>query len=203
VGGTGQEIEVKFYVHNLEPLISRLQDIGCKLVEPRVHEVNLRFDTPDRALTSARRVLRLRKDRQIHLTYKGPGIDEDGVRRRQEVEITVSSFETAKAFLEALGYEVSFIYEKHRTTFSLDDIIISLDETPFGKFIEIEGPSPDSIRQSALNLSLDWEARILHSYIYLFDQVCRVLGLKFRDLTIENFKNLNVSGEDLGVKPAD
>jgi adenylate cyclase, class 2 len=202
VGGSGQEIEVKFYVNQLEPLADRLEEAGYRLAEARVHEVNLRFDTPERELTDARKVLRLRKDRRIHLTFKGPGVDEEGVRRRQELEMTVSSFDTARSFLEALGYEISFIYEKHRTTYALEDIVIALDETPMGKFLEIEGPTAEKIQQAARQLSLNWEVRILHSYIHLFERVSQVLGLKFRDLTFDNFKDIEAS-EALGVVPTD
>jgi adenylate cyclase, class 2 len=203
VGGTGQEIEVKFYVLQLEPIRRRLDDAGCLLKAPRVHEINLRFDNPDRTLTQARRVLRLRKDRQAHLAYKGRGVDEEGVRKRQELEVEVSSFDTAQALLEALGYEISFIYEKYRTTYLLGDLVIVLDEMPYGQFVEIEGPSADKIQQLALRLGLDWQARILHSYSYLFEKLSSELNLKFRDLTFDNFRELRVSADALGVSPAD
>jgi adenylate cyclase, class 2 len=203
VGGTNQEIEVKFYVRQLETFRGRLEDSGGSLVEPRVHEINLRFDTPDRALTKALRVLRLRQDRQAHLTFKGPGVDEEGVRKRQELEVVVSSFDTSQALLQALGYEVSFIYEKHRTTYQYQELVIVLDELPYGKFIEIEGPSGEKIREFALHLGLEWQARILHSYLHMFEVLSKGLNLNFRDLTFENFQNLQVSAEALGVSPAD
>jgi adenylate cyclase, class 2 len=202
VGETGQEIEVKFYTPDLVSIESRLQAAGYSLGEPRVHEFNLRFDTPDRALTGAQRILRLRKDRQVHLTYKGPGIDEEGVRKRHELEVTVSSFETCRAVLEALGYEVSFIYEKYRTTYQLQEILVALDETPFGNFVEVEGPSSEKIREAARQLGLDWDERILHSYIFLFNRVQKTLQMRNRDLTFENFKDQEVSAKMLGVSPA-
>jgi len=56
---TDQEIEVKFYLANLPALEQRIIKAGGILVQPRVHEVNLRFDLPDGSLTADKRVLRL------------------------------------------------------------------------------------------------------------------------------------------------
>jgi hypothetical protein len=48
-------------------------------------------------------------------------------------------------------------------------------------------------------LGLDWERRILDSYIMLFDRLRERLGLAFRDLSFENFEGLTVTGEMLGL----
>jgi adenylate cyclase class 2 len=141
-----QELEVKFYLPDLPALRARLETAGAQLVQPRVHEINLRFDTPSGDLTRSYRVLRLRQDTEARLTYKGPGELVDGVRSRQELEFTVSDFGTARHFLEALGYEVSVMYEKYRATYTLRGVLVTLDEMPYGYFAEIEGPDGASIR---------------------------------------------------------
>jgi adenylate cyclase class 2 len=194
-----QELEVKFYLPDLPALRARLETAGAQLVQPRVHEINLRFDTPSGDLTRSYRVLRLRQDTEARLTYKGPGELVDGVRSRQELEFTVSDFGTARHFLEALGYEVSVMYEKYRATYTLRGVLVTLDEMPYGYFAEIEGPDGASIRKTAEVLGLDWERRILDSYIMLFDRLRERLGLAFRDLSFENFEGLTVTGEMLGL----
>jgi len=193
-----QELEVKFYLPDLLTLRARLETAGAQLVQPRVHEINLRFDTPSGDLARGYRVLRLRQDTEARLTYKGPGELVDGVRSRQELEFTVSDFGTARHFLEALGYEVSVMYEKYRTTYALRGVLVTLDEMPYGNFTEIEGPDGASIRKTAEVLGLDWERRILDSYIMLFDRLRERLGLSFRDLSFANFEKLTVTGEMLG-----
>jgi adenylate cyclase class 2 len=70
---------------------------------------------------------------------------------------------------------------------------------PYGNFAEIEGPDGASIRRAAEALGLDWEKRILDSYIMLFDRLKERLGLSFRDLSFENFKSLTVTREMLGI----
>lgn len=195
-----QELEVKFFIADLKAQEQRIMAHGAHLVHARVHEVNLRFDTSDGELKRGYRVLRLRQDEAAHLTYKGPGDILDGVRLRQELEFEVSDFSTARAFLLALGYQVDVMYEKYRTTYSLGDVLITLDEMPYGDFIEIEGPDGSSIRLVAEQLELDWEARILDSYILLFERVRDALGLEFQHLSFENFENLDVPPDALQVR---
>jgi adenylate cyclase class 2 len=185
-----QELEVKFIVADLPALESRLQSLGAQLVQQRVHEVNLRLDTPDHSLTKSLQVLRLRQDSLARVTYKGPGRDLGGVRIRQELEFVVSDFETARNLFKALGYDVAMMYEKYRTVYDLDEVHVTLDEMPYGDFIEVEGPSPESIQAVSQRLGVVWEARVLDSYTALFDQLRAVMGFTFRDLSFENFSGL-------------
>jgi adenylate cyclase class 2 len=201
MSASGQELEVKFYQPNLSALEERLVAIGAVLIQPRIHEVNLRFDTPLGELSRTFRVLRLRQDTEARVTYKGPGEEQDGVRRRQELEFAVSDFTAARAVFEALGYQVILMYEKYRTTYSLDDeVLVALDEMPYGNFVEIEGPDGESIHAAAVKLGLDWEVRILESYVFLFERLRQARGWGFRDLSFANFASRTVSPEDLGVR---
>jgi adenylate cyclase class 2 len=197
------ELEVKFYLSRPKVLEEKLSAQGAHLKDPRVYEINLRFDTPDLALLNTGRLLRLRNDSRARVTYKGLGSIEGGARLRKELEFTVSNFDTARETFEALGYEVYMMYEKYRTTFTLSNLEVVLDELPYGNFIEIEGPDSESIQQAARQIGLDWDARILESYTVLFETVRMHLGFDFRDLSFENFKGLSVTPEVLGVMIAD
>jgi adenylate cyclase class 2 len=198
----GKELEAKFYLSAKEAVQRKLDSLG-KLTAPRILEVNLRFDTPGRELTSAGRVLRLRRDSKVRVTYKGPGTDEGGANLRQELEFTVSDFDTAKATFEALGYQVYTIYEKYRTTYQIGDLEIDLDELPTGDFLEIEGSDAQSIQKTAGLLGLNWEARIHDSYIVLFELMRLRLGLDIRDLSFDNFKGMKITPDMMEITPAD
>jgi adenylate cyclase class 2 len=214
-----QEIEAKFYVRDLDKIATRLHQLKARLIQPRILETNLRFDLPDSRLRSEGRVLRLRQDTQARLTYKDSGKNEQGALHRTEIEFTVENFEKAKLFLEALGYQKLFEYEKYRTTYSLESgnllpqsqkqgsefegCHIMLDELPYGNFVEIEGEPVAAIQGVADKLELDWSTSIPASYSALFERVRRALELTFADLTFANFNGIIVSPADLQVQPAD
>lgn len=194
---------MKFYIASLAEIQRRLLQLGANPVQARTHEINLRFDTPAGDLIRRMQVLRLRQDQLVHLTYKGPGEVLGGTRLRQEIEFTVSDFENARSLLEALGFQVVLMYEKFRTTFDLGEVHVTLDEMPYGDFIEIEGPDPESIYRTAQSLELDWEARILDSYTVLFDNLRTALGFTFRDLSFANFADIEVKPSDFNLKPGE
>jgi adenylate cyclase class 2 len=125
-----------------------------------------------------------------------------GALSRREVEVTVSDFDTTKELLEALGYEVAFVYEKLRTTFKFDGLEIVLDELPYGHFVEIEGEG-HALKATADRLGLNWEHVIRDSYSKLFEHLCSSRKLEQRDLTFDGLRGFQVSAQDLGVEPAD
>ena len=198
-----QEIEVKFHVANLAQVEARLQSLGARQTQVRLHEVNLRLDTPELALTKSLQVLRLRQDDQARVTYKGPGVDQGGVRLRQEIEFIVSDFEASRRLFAALGYQVAMMYEKYRRVYDLDDVHVTLDEMPYGDFIEIEGPQPASIQLASQRLGLVWERRILDSYTALFEELRAGMGFEFRDLSFENFAKYESPLSALDIHCAD
>ena len=215
-----QEIEAKFYVRDLEKIRRRLQELEALLIQPRVLEMNIRFDLPDGGLSSERRVLRLRQDTEAKLTYKSASTGEQGVLSRAEIEFVVEDFEKAKAFLEALGYQSIFYYEKYRTTYTLElDSLLSetqkrasglqschimLDELPYGNFVEIEGETPESIRAVADLLNVKWDTAIPTSYHTLFVQLCeKHPDLDPKTLSFAALDGLNVSVEELPVHAGD
>jgi adenylate cyclase class 2 len=197
------EIEAKFYIQNLSFFENRLKSLGAECIQPRVHEINLRFDFPDHSLSRDLRVLRLRQDNRAILTYKGPSEPDENVSVRQEIEIEVSSFQSARHFLEALGYQVAVMYEKYRTTYKLDVVEVSLDGMPYGTFIEIEGPDPASIQVAAAVLRLNWNVRCSESYLAIFYRLCEKRGLKLGNLSFQDFEGLTIKAEDLELQTAD
>ncbi len=199
---TNQEQEVKFFLANCRGFEQRLQRMNAQLLHPRIFEINLRFDTSDGSLTRARQVLRLRQDENSRLTFKGPMQPGQKVSVREEIEFEVSSFDNAKAFLEALGYQVSIRYEKYRTTYRLAGVEVTLDELPYADFAELEGPNTETIQAAAGALGLDWEARSLDSYLGLFSVLRQAQSLPAQNLTFEEIKQ-KYPPEAFGLTSAD
>lgn len=192
------EQEVKFYLNDLKAFEEQLIASGAHLKLERSLEINLRFDTPDRRLSSSYQVLRLRQDKICRLTWKGAGDSLGEVSAREELEVEVSDLDSARAILEGLGFELMLVYEKYRSAYMLGEVEISLDEMPFGNFCEVEGPDIESIKAAAALLDLDWDKRSTLSYLTIFNNLKDKLGLAMRDLTFDNFKGISVTRQDLG-----
>ncbi|MCD6355934.1 MAG: class IV adenylate cyclase [Anaerolineaceae bacterium] len=197
------EKEAKFYIRNLKNVERIIKDLGGELTQPRTFEVNLRFDTPNRDLSNAYKVLRLRHDTRVRLTFKGPADPTSAVSARPEYEVEISDLEAGRRILEALGYEVVTIYEKYRSSYLLDRCELSLDKMPFGDFIEIEGPDAGQIHAVANKLGLQWKKRASLSYLHLFALMKENIRLAMRDLTFDNFAELTIKPEDLQLEYAD
>lgn len=196
------ETEAKFLVRDLAEIERRLRGMRTKLIQARTHEWNLRMDTADQRLTRSGRVLRLRQDSTVHLTYKDSGQVRGGTLSRREIEIEVNDWESAQALLLALGFSVVFAYEKYRTTYAVESTEVMLDELPMGDFVEIEGDvSP--IQSVAEGLGLSWRFAIPHSYHELFRRLQVARDLPFRDLTFSNLTGMSLLDADLGLLPAD
>lgn len=198
-----KEIEAKFYINQIEKIPARLLALGAKLLQQRALETNLRFDTPDGALDSAHQLLRLRRYHEITLTYKSSAEVKDGVSERVEMETEVGDFETMRSLLEALGYWVSAVYEKYRAVYRLGDVKVTLDELPYGDFLEIEGVDAPTIREAAEKLGLNWETNITDNYLLLMRRLPDLNDSPIPSLTFEAFEERTVTPEALGVLPAD
>lgn len=198
-----QEREIKFYIQDLAALADRLHICGADLTRERTLERNLLLDTADQRLRHTGSLLRLRQDDRARVTFKEKTRVENGIRARTEIEFTVDNFAVARKLFEALGYQATLIYEKYRVVYRLGDVEVTLDELPLGNFVEIEAPNNLMIEGVAQMLGLNWAKGIAVNYLGLFEIARSKLNLSFNDLTFDNFREIEVSPEDLGVAPAD
>jgi len=200
----GQETEAKFYVRDLKKIETRLLELKARLIQPRIHEVNLRFDTVNGDLRREQKVLRLRQDDQARLTFKGPSVEmKRGVASRAEIEFAVDNHESAKQFLEALGFQAVIFYEKFRATYKLSDTYIMLDEVPYGTFIEIEGDDIEKIHEIAALLGLNWGAMVKAGYHALYARITEKYRLDISKLSFEELKDVKIDIADLQIVAAD
>lgn len=88
------EIEAKYAILGpLNPATLSTLDVDPYLLLPEgaSHHQDVVLDTPNRAITAAGNVLRLRhRDGQVVLTFKGPNVGGDAVREREEIERTLA-----------------------------------------------------------------------------------------------------------------
>ena len=198
-----RETEIKLKIQDVKALRRRLKQLGARPVGPgqgRVHEQNVIFDTPQGGLAKHGQLLRIRTETRkakkekprVLLTFKRPvaraavsAADHppDGFHKvREEIEMEVSDARALTTIFEGLGMKGWFRYEKYRTTFQLPasktwarGLLIELDETPIGTFVELEGPAA-AIDRAAQELGYSKRDYVLKNYLSLYVEDCRLRG---------------------------
>ncbi len=159
------EYELKFSVNGFDDLLQVFRTSGSEFIDSG-DERNLLFDTPGGALRNAGVLLRLRQwGSNIILTVK-QHIAVSGVKGRREHETVLGSgLPEAEALLEALGYNRTGEYRKHRERWRLPcGVTACLDTLSFGLFLELEGESPEEVMKAAERLGFAPEEGILEGY---------------------------------------
>ena len=133
------EVEVKYKVEEIEPIIKKLKEMNAEIEEEVIEEDHY-FNHPCKDFRSTDEALRIRiRGNSIELTYKGPKIS-DKTKSRVEVSIVLNSpLDSILKLLEHLGFTKVAVIRKHRKIYKLGDYKISLDEVEsLGNFVEIE-----------------------------------------------------------------
>jgi adenylate cyclase class 2 len=134
------EIEVKIRIQDPKSVRDKLLALGAAVTRDRVLEENTLYDFPAGTLKSGRRALRIRRSgKRATLTFKESPQRSRSFKVREEFETGVSDSGQVRKILKALGLQPTFSYRKHRTLFRKGRLVICLDETPVGTFLELEG----------------------------------------------------------------
>ena len=179
-----REIEVKVRVANAEEISRRIQAAGGVLVVPRTFEDNRLYDLPDGALGRAGGMLRLREaGGRAVLTGKGPpGAGTDPrYKVRTEEESEVPGANALAAVLSAAGLVVRWRYQKYRREYHLEGALLTVDETPHGSWIEIEG-EPGAIEQAAARIGVDRGDFDTSTYREIHERECERAGCPVGDM---------------------
>jgi adenylate cyclase class 2 len=173
--GTNLEIEVKIpWTDGPADARRLIEHAGYIETEPRTLESDTVFDLDTGALRSSDQLVRLRRTgARSMVTYKGPS-HGGPYKTREEIEFDISDPVAFTEVLDRLGYHPRFRYEKYRTKFATqgEPGIISIDETPIGVFLELEG-GPEWIDRTAANLGLSRAAYLTRSYASLYQEYLR------------------------------
>ena len=139
--------------------------------------------------------------RRVVLTFKRPTMPLEAApsmegravaagrhKVREEIEVEVTDAANLTKIFEGLGMRGWFRYEKYRTTFTLpaasrwaQGLLIELDETPIGTFVELEGPA-EAIDQAAKELGFSPRDYVLKNYLALYAEECRRKNEEPRDM---------------------
>lgn len=184
---SANETEVKIPLSNRESVEQRIAGAGFRISTPREFEANDIYDAEDQSLRQREMILRLRQsgDKAV-ITWKGPRVAGPH-KSRPELETSIGSLEILGRILEQLGYTRAFRYEKFRTEYSDpgDTGVVTVDETPIGDFMEIEGPA-EWIDTTAGQLGFSQKDYVLESYGKLYLNYCKRNGLEPCNMVFES-----------------
>ena len=188
-----------------------LYDTAAAALRGRDELFRVRVETPAGAAGSKGASSKSKSGtKRFLLTFKGPvtpgggyGSKRSSVRDRQfggnhkvreEIELEIGDAKALGTIIARLGMRESFHYEKYRTTFRLPEsarwakgLLIELDETPIGNFIELEGPSR-AIDRAAKLLGYSKDEYVLTNYLRLHAEECMRRGEKVGDMVFRKRK---------------
>ncbi len=182
-----REIEIKLPVSGAAEGGRLLRAAGFRIFRRRVFEANTLFDTSRQALRRTGRLLRVRQAGRLGtLTFKGPAV-AGKYKDREELEVTTSDPSRLAEILPRLDFRPVFRYEKYRTEYrrGTETGLATLDETPVGVFLELEGTT-SWIDRNARRLGFSEEAYITASYYALYAEHCRKHGVRPTHMTFTN-----------------
>ena len=184
-----REIEIKLKVASPRTLKQRLKQCGFVVFSRRHFESNIVFDFGGLRLRRSRSLLRLRSEGNRHLlTFKGPPHASDSYKIRTEIETPIEDAAALQQIFESLGMQPVFRYEKYRTAYAekarrkgQGGPLLVFDETPIGRYIELEGPAR-WIDRTARQLGYGKRDYITASYAVLYQDYCRENGTRPGDM---------------------
>jgi adenylate cyclase, class 2 len=177
------ENEIKLALESAAEGRSLLRRHGFAIIRPRIFEQNLVLDDERGSLRERGMLLRVRgAGKTVTCTFKG--IATAGRhKRREEREFQASDLASCVAVFAALGFREVFRYEKYRTEFARtsEPGHATLDETPVGVYMELEGPVR-WIDRTAKELGFSRDAFITASYGMLYADACEARGIEPGDM---------------------
>ncbi|MBI1873806.1 MAG: class IV adenylate cyclase [Acidobacteria bacterium] len=179
------EREIKLRFGNPSEARAAILATGATLLKGRRLQEDCLLDTADGRLRHQHSILRVRIDSGKNLlTFKGPAQPSD-MKVREETETLVGDGLVLLRILEELGYHVWFRYQKYREEFGHEDVIIALDETPVGTYVEIEG-GERGIMDVTAALGRTPTDFLLDSYRSLYLKHCQSHDLKPGNMLFED-----------------
>ena len=178
------EREVKLQFGSVEEARDAVTSAGAAPLRCRRLQEDALLDDEAETLRKRRCVLRVRVESGRSLvTFKGP-VQVSPMKLREEIETVIGDGETMLRCFEQLGYDVWFRYQKYREEYALSDVIVAIDETPVGVFVEVEGDE-HGIIEATRALGRTPDDFVLDSYRSLFMEHRRAHGLPATDMLFD------------------
>ena len=179
------EREIKLRFETVEAARQAVLQTGATPLRGRRLQEDCLLDTEDESLRRRRSVLRVRMESgKSFLTFKGP-VQPGLTMLRDELETLVGDGPLLLMVLQELGFHIWFRYQKYREEFALEDVIVAVDETPVGGYVEIEG-GERGIAEMAGALGRSPADYLVDSYRSLFVRHCHESGVPATDMLFDD-----------------
>ena len=161
------EREIKLRFESADAARGAVIATGAAARRPRQLQDDRLFDWPDGRLRARGCTLRVRdQPGSAALTFKGPP-QRDVMKVREELETAVGDALLLIRLLERLGLRAWFRYQKYREEYELPGVVLTIDETPIGTFVELEGEE-QGITDLAAAMGRTPHDYVVDSYYRLF-----------------------------------
>ena len=142
------EIEVKILDINPEDVRKKLKALGAtKFFDGEVHAIY--FDTPDRQLKKAEKILRVRgAGDRVELCVKNKREKSTLFKKAEEIEVLTNDFKETVALVQMLGYQQWNESKRRRECYKLGDVKFDMDHyQTMPSCIEIEAPTEELVEE--------------------------------------------------------
>ncbi len=174
------EIEATFINVDKETLRKQLSNLGGELLQRETLMERTVFATDEHSFARVRN-----EGSCITMSYKRQ--DENTLSGMKEVCLKVDDYAEAVKFLKALGLRVKSEQESWREEWLLDGVNIDIDTWPWiPTYVELEGPSEESVKNAAKKLGFDMNEAILGSvddvYKRYYDVTSHEVNQEWREI---------------------
>ncbi len=181
----GIEREIKLRYDTRDAARAAVDGLRASPLRGRRLQDDRLLDLPDGDLRDRRCTLRIRIESPVEgksvaataaatVTFKGPPLP-DVMKVREEIETAVGDGNLLLRIFEKAGWQVWFRYQKYREEFAQVGVVIAIDETPIGTFVELEGDERGVARLAAA-LGRTTDHYIVGSYRSLYIEHCSSTG---------------------------
>ncbi len=163
------ELEAKFLAIDKEDIRAKLKSLGYDLVTPEytMRRKTFDFSKVDPGKNKWGRV-RQESDKTT-MTIKE--VTGEGVNDTFEVELVVNDFNTAANFFEACNIHAKAFQENMREVWKKENVEVTIDTWPGLKpFIEIEGPTEESLKGTSDELGFDYATASFGSIDMIYEK---------------------------------
>jgi adenylate cyclase class 2 len=133
------EIESKYRSPGNDKIEKALVKMGAKKTAEETME-DVYFAHPGKDFGKTDEALRVRKKPDgAELSYKGPRMNIERAKAREEINLRIDNALTAQRIVERLGFKEVCVVKKTRKSYALDKLRIDVDEVEgLGEFVELE-----------------------------------------------------------------